>query len=170
MATVAAVPALSGSKPLYRPRGPDPLRRLFCLRLPAFQSAYEQRYAPSFGRFRLPLITCAASAFRLCGDWSQGITRLRCPECGFDRAVFADIGGMLFDTLSRFFSQAAGRAIRSAMVSSRHFKCPTRFYALLRPCCTAVAFFDVLIAIRQRTEESFKRISDGFLVGDSPDD
>jgi hypothetical protein len=77
---------------------------------------------------------------------------------------------MLFDTLSRFFSQAAGRAIRSAMVSSHHFKDPTRFYALLRLCCAAVAFFDVLIAIRQRTEESFKRISDGFLVGDSPDD
>ena len=53
------------------------------LRLPN-QAAYEQRYAPTFGRFRLPLITRAASAFRLYGDWSQGITRIRCPGCGFD--------------------------------------------------------------------------------------
>ncbi|MGO9411477.1 MAG: transposase zinc-binding domain-containing protein [Spirochaetia bacterium] len=27
----------------------------------------------------------AASAFRVCGDWSQGIARIRCPACGFDR-------------------------------------------------------------------------------------
>ncbi len=35
-----------------------------------------------------------------------------------DRDLFADIGRLLFDILSRFFSQAAGRAIRCAMVSS----------------------------------------------------
>jgi len=70
---------------MYRPRGTDPLRRLFRRRFPAFQDAYEQRYAATFGRFRLPLITRAAAAFRLCGDWSQGIARIRCPACGFDR-------------------------------------------------------------------------------------
>jgi DNA-directed RNA polymerase subunit RPC12/RpoP len=116
----------------------------------------------------------AASAFRLCGEWSQGIARIRCPKCGFDRfrpfscksyllcpscaqkrtlllgeylsedlllrlphrqfvwtipkvlrvflrhdrGLFADIGRLLFDILSRFFSQAAGRTLRCAMVSS----------------------------------------------------
>lgn len=78
-------PARSGIRPLYRPRGPDPLRRLFRLRFPAFQAAYQQRYAATFGRFRLPLISRAASAFRLCGDWGQGVARIRCPQCGFDR-------------------------------------------------------------------------------------
>ena len=32
-----------------------------------------------------PLIVRAASAFRVCGDWSQGVARIRCPSCGFDR-------------------------------------------------------------------------------------
>jgi len=166
----------------YRPRGPDPLRTLFRQRFPAFQAAYEQRYAAFFGKFRLPLISRAASAFRLCGDWSQGIARIRCPDCGYDlfrpfscksffpqggqlhrlcascaqkrtlllgeylsedlllclphrqfvwtipkvlrvffrhdRQLFADIGRLLYDILTRFFSQAAGRTLRCAMVSS----------------------------------------------------
>ncbi len=70
-----------------------------------------------------------------------------------------------------------------------HFKDPKRFYALLRLFCAAVALFDMLIAILQRAEESFKRFldgikvswnnvfsrlaetfSEGFLAGDSPDD
>jgi hypothetical protein len=73
VAIAAAAPDRPDTLLLYRSRGPDPLRRLFHLRFPAFQDAYEQRYAVAFGRFRLPLIVHAASAFRLCGDWSQGI-------------------------------------------------------------------------------------------------
>jgi hypothetical protein len=174
VATADAAPAQPSALTRYRPRGPDPLRRLFRLRFPEFQAAYEQRYAPTFGRFRLPLIVRAASAFRLCGDWSQGIARIRCPACGFDRFrpfscksyllcpscaqkrtllvgeylsedlllrlphrqfvwtipkvlrvflrhdrdLFADIGRLLFDILTSFFSQAAGRTLRCAMVSS----------------------------------------------------
>jgi hypothetical protein len=85
VAFAAAAPVYSDSQSIYRPRGPDPLRTLFRRRFPDFQAAYEQRYAATYGRFRLPLITKAASAFRLCGDWSQGIARIRCPSCGFDR-------------------------------------------------------------------------------------
>jgi hypothetical protein len=70
-----------------------------------------------------------------------------------------------------------------------HFKDPQRFYALLHLFCAAMALFDMLIAILQRAEESFKRIldgikvtwnnvfsrlaetfSEGFLAGDSPGD
>jgi hypothetical protein len=70
-----------------------------------------------------------------------------------------------------------------------HFKDPQRFCALLRLFCAAVALFDMLIAILQRAEESFKRFlegikatwsnvfsrlaetfSEGFLAGDSPGD
>ncbi len=71
-----AAPAQPSARTHYRPRGPDPLRRLFRRRFPEFRTAYEQRYAPTFGRFRLPLIVRAASAFRVCGDWSQGIARI----------------------------------------------------------------------------------------------
>jgi DNA-directed RNA polymerase subunit RPC12/RpoP len=82
---VAAVATPADRQPVYRPRGPDPLRTLFRRRFPDFQAVYEQRYAAAYDRFRLPLITRAASAFRVCGDWSQGIARIRCPSCGFDR-------------------------------------------------------------------------------------
>jgi hypothetical protein len=71
-------------EPVYRPRGQDPIRRLFHQRFPAFQAIYEERYACAFGKFRLPLITRAASAFRLCGDWTQGIARIHRPDCGYD--------------------------------------------------------------------------------------
>ena len=66
----------SDAQALSRPRGPDPLRTLFRQRFPAFEAAYEQRYATFFGAFRLSLISRATSAFRLCGDWSQGIARI----------------------------------------------------------------------------------------------
>jgi hypothetical protein len=51
-------------------------------------SSYEQRYAAFFGKFRLPLISRAASAFRLCGDWSQGgqLHRL-CASCAQKRTL-----------------------------------------------------------------------------------
>ena len=52
------------------------MRKLFRRRFPEFQAAYEKRYATTFGRFRLPLIVRAASAFRVCGDWNQGIARI----------------------------------------------------------------------------------------------
>jgi hypothetical protein len=172
--STAATPVLRSIRPEYRPHGPDPLRTLFRQRFPAFQASYEQRYAAFFGKFRLPLISRAASAFRLCGDWSQGIARIRCPDCGYDlfrpfscksfflcascaqkrtlllgeylsenlllclphrqfvwtipkvlrvflrhdRQLFADIGRLLYDILTIFFTQAAGRSIRTAMVSS----------------------------------------------------
>jgi hypothetical protein len=80
----AQSPVLRSIQPEYRPRQPGLLRKLFQQRFPAFQALYEQRYPSFYGKFRLPLIIHAASAFRLCGDWSQSIARIRCPDCGYD--------------------------------------------------------------------------------------
>jgi hypothetical protein len=107
VATAAAVPVQSGARTHYSPRGLDPLRRLFCQRFPAFQASYEKRYAAFFGTFRLPLIARAASAFRLCGDWSQGIARIRCPDCGY--ALFRP-----FSCKGFFLQWRDGRAVGSA--------------------------------------------------------
>ena len=84
MDSTAESPVLPSLQPEYRPRQPGLLRRLFRQRFPAFQALYEQRYASFYGKFRLPLIIHAVSAFRLCGDWNQGIARIRCPDCGYD--------------------------------------------------------------------------------------
>ena len=168
------IPVATTSGPEYRPRQPGFLRNLFRQRFPDFQALYEERYASFYGKFRLPLIAHAASAFRLCGDWRQGIARIRCPDCGFDffrafscksfflcpscaqkrtlllgeylrgnlllnlphrqfvwtlpkvlrpflrndRTLFSDIGRLIFDILSSYFSQAAGRPLQGAMLSS----------------------------------------------------
>ena len=77
-------PVLLSIRPEYRPRQPVLFRKLFRQRFPAFEVLYEERYASFFGKFRLPLIAHAASAFLLCGDWSEGIARIRCPDCGYD--------------------------------------------------------------------------------------
>ena len=194
MQTAVGLPARSDTRPVYHPRGPDPVRRLFLRRFPEFQAAYEQRYASMYGRFRLPLIVRAASAET--GTRASPASRprysvaFRCPACGFDRFrpfscksylplggalrrlcpscaqkrtlligeylsedlllrlphrqavqwpargfvwtipkvlrvflrhdrdLFADISRLLFDILTSFFSQAAGRTLRCAMVSS----------------------------------------------------
>jgi hypothetical protein len=42
-----------------------------------------------------------------------------------------------------------------------YFKDPKRFYALLRLFCTAVALFDMLIAVAQRGHYQLKRILNG---------
>jgi hypothetical protein len=67
----------------YRPRAPDGIQRLFRERFPAFEALYDEHYAASCGKFRLPLIQWAA-AYRLCGDWQEGIARVRCPDCAYD--------------------------------------------------------------------------------------
>jgi hypothetical protein len=68
----------------YRPRAPDIIQRLFRERFSAFASLYDEKYAGEYGKFRLPLIQRAAEAFHLCGDWKQGIARVRCPDCAYD--------------------------------------------------------------------------------------
>jgi hypothetical protein len=73
----------SSPKP-YRPRAPDGIQRLFRERFPAFETAWEERYAAACGKYRLPLIQRAAEAYRLCGDWQEGIARVRCPDCAYD--------------------------------------------------------------------------------------
>jgi hypothetical protein len=68
----------------YRPRGTNILQRLFRERFSAFASLYDEKYSSEYGKFRLPLIERAVEAFRLCGDWRQGIARVRCPDCAYD--------------------------------------------------------------------------------------
>ncbi len=48
-----------------------------------FADSYEQKYAPTYGRFRLDRITEVVENFVSCGDYSQGVARIRCtnPEC-----------------------------------------------------------------------------------------
>ena len=66
------------------PPGAHILQRLFRERFSAFAGLYDEKYAGEYGKFRLPLIERAAAAFYLCGDWKQGIARVRCADCAYD--------------------------------------------------------------------------------------
>ena len=68
----------------YRAREPNIIQRLFRERFPAFETAWEERYAAACGKYRLPAIQRAAEAYRLCGDWQEGIARVHCPDCSYD--------------------------------------------------------------------------------------
>lgn len=81
---LSPVSAPSSISSTYHPHGRSDLQRLFHERFPAFEAAYEEKYSADFGRLRLPLISGAAEAFDACGDWENGIARIRCPDCGFD--------------------------------------------------------------------------------------
>lgn len=83
-ASPLSAPAPARPTPAYRPRGKTDLQRLFHERFHAFEAAYEGKYADEYGRHRLPLIVKAAAAFDACGDWENGIARIRCAHCGFD--------------------------------------------------------------------------------------
>jgi hypothetical protein len=68
----------------YRSHAPSELQRLFRERFPAFAARCDETYDPDFGRYRLPQISRAAAAFDACGDWENGIARIRCAGCGYD--------------------------------------------------------------------------------------
>ena len=76
--------------------------------------------------------TCAQKRTLLLGEYLSGNLLLNLPHrqlvwtipkilrsfLRHDRNLFADIGRLIFDILTSYFSQAAGRPIRGAMVSS----------------------------------------------------
>jgi hypothetical protein len=78
------VSASPPSPSAYQSRSRSDLQRLFHERFPSFEAAYEGKYAEDCGRFRLPLMSASAKAFDACGDWENGIARIRCPDCGYD--------------------------------------------------------------------------------------
>jgi len=87
VSTILALPQKAAPQNRYHPRAPNVIQRLFRERFSVFESACEQHYAASCGKYRLPLIQRAAQAFRVCGDWHEGIARIHCPDCGYDLFV-----------------------------------------------------------------------------------
>lgn len=70
----------------YVPRGRNELHRVFERHFVDFCSLYEERYAETYGMFRLERIKRLGERFAICGDYLQGVARVRCtnPECGHD--------------------------------------------------------------------------------------
>ena len=67
----------------YVQRGTNILQTIFKGHFQDFTDVYEEKYAPTYGRFRLERITEVVENFISCGDYTQGIARIQCtnPEC-----------------------------------------------------------------------------------------
>jgi hypothetical protein len=70
----------------YVPRGRNELHRIFERHFADFCNRYDEKYAATYGRYRLERIQQLGERFCDCGDYLQGVARIRCtnPECGHD--------------------------------------------------------------------------------------
>ncbi|MEW5816621.1 MAG: transposase zinc-binding domain-containing protein [Spirochaetota bacterium] len=59
---------------------------IFEKHLQDFCDIYEENYARRYGKYRLDRIVEVVEHFLVCGDYTQGIARIRCsnPECEHD--------------------------------------------------------------------------------------
>jgi len=66
-----------------RPAGHQHLQRVFRDHFASFAADYDARYAKELGNFRIERISRVATRFLTCGDYRQGVARIRCsnPEC-----------------------------------------------------------------------------------------
>jgi hypothetical protein len=70
----------------YVPRGRNELHTIFERHFSDFCEKYDEKYAATYGRYRLERIQQLGERFSTCGDYLQGVARIRCtnPECGHD--------------------------------------------------------------------------------------
>lgn len=73
-------------KDTYVPRAENQLQAIFERHFDEFCAQYEERFAKKYGMYRLERLQDVGTRFRTCGDYLQGIARIRCtnPECGHD--------------------------------------------------------------------------------------
>ncbi len=60
------------------PGGRNELHTIFDRHFPDFCEQYDEKYAAKYGMFRLERIQQIGERFATCGDYLQGITRVRC--------------------------------------------------------------------------------------------
>jgi hypothetical protein len=70
----------------YVPRGRNELHTIFERHFSDFCEHYDEKYSATYGRYRLERIQQLGERFCTCGDYLQGVARIRCtnPECGHD--------------------------------------------------------------------------------------
>jgi hypothetical protein len=70
----------------YVPRGRNELHTIFERHFEDFCGQYDEKYAATYGRYRLERIQQLGERFCDCGDYLHGVARIRCtnPDCGHD--------------------------------------------------------------------------------------
>jgi hypothetical protein len=84
MDTAVSVASLPADR--YVPRGRNVLHTIFERHFVDFCDHYDEKFAATYGMFRLERIQKLGKRFSTCVDYLQGIARIRCtnPECGHD--------------------------------------------------------------------------------------
>jgi hypothetical protein len=73
----------------YIPRGQNVLQTIFKNHFDDFKEQYNEKYAKIYGNYRLDRITEVVEEFIKCGDYNEGLARIKCqnPDCGHDYFV-----------------------------------------------------------------------------------
>lgn len=81
----AVAPETAAAK-RYVPHGRNELHTIFERHFVDFCQQYDDKYAATYGMYRIERIQQIGERFSTCGDYLQGIARIRCtnPECGHD--------------------------------------------------------------------------------------
>lgn len=68
------------------PRGRNELHTIIDRHFADFCEQYDEKYAATYGMYRLDRIQHIGERFSKCGDYLQGVARIRCtnPDCGHD--------------------------------------------------------------------------------------
>jgi hypothetical protein len=61
----------------YVPRGRSDLHTIFERHFDDFCAQYDETYAPTYGRYRVERIQKIGDRFCTCGDYLQGVARIR---------------------------------------------------------------------------------------------
>ena len=73
----------------YIPRGQNVLQTIFKKHFDDFKEQYDEKYAKTYGNYRLPRITEVVEEFIKCGDYKEGLAIIKCqnPDCRHDYFV-----------------------------------------------------------------------------------
>ena len=122
----------------YVPRGRNELHTIFDRHFEDFYEQYDEKHAATYGRYRVERIQQIGERFCTCGDYLQGVARIRCtkPECGHDyfrpfsckgfylcppcsrkrTILFAKVSRLIYNILREFYHEAADRQLLTGMV------------------------------------------------------
>jgi len=80
----------------YIPRGQNVLQQIFKDHFDDFLDKYDEKYAGNYGNYRIDRITEVVEEFLKCGDFKEGIARVKCQNrnCGHD--YFAPLSCLCF--------------------------------------------------------------------------
>jgi hypothetical protein len=82
----------------YIPRGQNVLQTIFKDHFVEFKEIYDEKYAKTYGNYRIDRITEVVEEFFKCGDYKHGMARIKCtnPDCDHEYFIPLSCKGFYF--------------------------------------------------------------------------